>query len=487
IIGLDIGTTDCKAIALDERWQVMASFQEKYELRVPRPGWAEQDSEEVWRAVAKALADLSSRLPTSEVLGIGLSGAMHSLIMLDEHEKPLAPAMTWADQRAADIAQALRQRTDPIKYYQRTGCPLQAIYHPAKARWCVDVSGQKFARLVSIKEFILYRLTGIWAIDLGLASTTGLLDMHRRRWDAEALSLAGVAVSQLSPLVSSQAVVGSITPEAAHLTGLRAGLPVVAGGSDGGMAMVGVQEHTVITVGTSGAVRRVDATPMLDPQARTWCYIQDDAQDKIQRDTQGNANNGERAGRCWLIGGAINNGGLAAQWAKEKFYPHEEFETMFQEVSKIEAGSAGVMCLPYLAGERTPLWDADLRATLSGFGLEHSRAHLARAVLEGVGYCLADVWEIIDSGSGDTSVKLTGGITHSPVWSQIVCDILGVPLRIARGADASATGAALTAGEALGKPISLPQEEPTTLAPDPSRHATYQKLHRAFQERRRKQ
>jgi gluconokinase len=502
ITGLDIGTTDCKAIALDERGQVVASFQEKYDLSISKPGWAEQDSRQVWQAVAKALADLSSKLSPSSILGIGLSGAMHSLLMLDEHDEPLAPAMTWADQRAAAITQTLRRQCDPLALYRRTGCPLQATYHLAKARWCVDESGKHFARLVSIKEYAQYLLTGVWAIDFGLASTTGLLDMQRRAWDSEALSLAGIPASQLSTPVPSQAVVGRVTQEAARLTGLPAGLPVVAGGSDGGMAMVGVQERTVVTVGTSGAVRMVSPMPLLDPQARTWCYIQDVVLDDGQASAaaggaQGNTDNGQ-AKTHWLVGGAINNGGLAAQWAKEKFYPHEDFEAMFQEVSAIEPGAAGVMCLPYLAGERTPYWDANRRASLSGLGLEHSRAHIARAVLEGVAFCLADVWDILeqirqasnaggsaDESDGENVARLGGGIIHSPVWSQIVCDVLGISMRIVQGADASATGAALTAGAAAGHPIKLQQGQPTTLTPDASKHAVYEGLHRAFQERAR--
>lgn len=432
IIGLDIGTTACKAIALDDRGQVVASTQEYYALSVPQQGWVEQQIEEIWHAVAKGLTHLSFQLPTASIIGIGLSGAMHSVILLDGHDEPLAPAITWADQRAEACAQALRAQIDSISLYQRTGCPLQPMYHPAKVRWCVDITGKRFARIVSIKESILHRLTGIWAIDLGLASTTGLLNIHQHRWDAQALSLAGIAETQLSPLVSCESVVGTITHEAAGLTGLPKGLPVVAGGSDGGMAMVGAKEHTVITVGTSGAIRRVASSPLLDSQARTWCYVQDASH--------------------WLVGGAINNGGLAAQWAKEKFYPHDDYETMFEEVAGIEPGAAGVMCLPYLTGERSPHWNAQVRATLSGIGLEHSRGHIARAVLEGVAFCLADVWEIVGHAS---SAGLTGGITQSLAWSQIVCDVLGVPMDLAREADASAIGAARTTFVALSQLLPL--------------------------------
>jgi len=385
---------------------------------------------------------------------------MHSVMMLDGHDEALAPAITWADQRAEACAQALRAQVDSLSLYQRTGCLLQAMYHPAKVRWYVDMVGKRFARIVSIKEFMLHRLTGIWALDLGLASTTGLLNMHQHRWDAEALSLAGIADTHLSPLVSSDAVVGTITSEAARVTGLPEGLPVVAGGSDGGMAMVGARENTVITVGTSGAIRCVVSSPRLDAQARTWCYVQDASH--------------------WLAGGAINNGGLAAQWAKEKFYPHDDYETMFEEVAGIEPGAAGVMCLPYLTGERSPHWNAQIRATLSGIGLEHSRGHIARAVLEGVAFCLADVWEIVGHAR---SARLTGGITHSLAWSQIVCDVLGVPMSLAREADASAIGAARTTFVALSQRLPLPQESPITLVPDPSRHALYSGLHQAFRDR----
>ena len=217
-------------------------------------------------------------LDGAPIEALALSGAMHSVLALDAHDRPLAPALTWADQRAASSARTLRAQTDPLALYRRTGCPLQVLYYPAKLRWCVDHFGARLARVVALKEAILHRLTGLWASDHGLASTTGLLDTRSLRWDEEALALAGVTAAHLPPLVPSATIVGTLRQGSAA-SGLPEGLPVVAGGSDGGMAMVGMPTLkpigerqtssgvTVVNVGTSGAIRRVVNTPFFDPAA----------------------------------------------------------------------------------------------------------------------------------------------------------------------------------------------------------------------------
>ncbi|HEX9067750.1 MAG TPA: gluconokinase [Ktedonobacterales bacterium] len=460
VIGLDLGTTTCKALALTPSGEVAASASATYPLLTPQPGWAEQDPTVVWRVAAQTLSAVCQQLGATAITAIGLSGAMHSALPLDTHDLPLAHAMTWADQRATPQAEAQRAQTDPLALYQRTGCPQQALYLPAKGRYWADQLGPRLARLVSLKEYVAWQLTGAWAVDDALASTTGLLDIHTRRWDAEALSLAGLTPAQLSTLVSSEATIGQVTAPAASATGLPVGTPVIAGGSDGGMAQVGMNDAIVITVGTSGAIRQVVSQPRLDSQARTWCYAQD--------------------AMHWLAGGAINNGGIVAQWAQRHFYPNEPIEVMDREVGEIAPGAEGVMAHPYLTGDRTPHWNATARATLSGFGVEHTRAHLARALLEGVAFCLADVWELVGNAS---EVWLTGGITQAPVWAQIVSDVLGVPLGLAAGADASAEGAARTALAAAGTALPPRPSPRARLEPDSARHETYSALHRLFQER----
>ena len=480
VIGLDLGTTNCKAVALSETGEVVASTASAYPLLTPQSGWAEQQAGDVWKGALAALKNLSGQLPGGKVAGIALSGAMHSLLAVDAAGNPLAPAMTWADQRAAPQAATLRLRSDSKAMYQRTGCPLVPIYYPAKLLWLEEERPQiaKQARFfMGIKDWIYYQLTGKWLMDKGLASTSGLLDIHRLQWDPEALSLTAVSSERLPGLVSSfDARAGTLSRQAASLCGLPAGLEVVPGSSDGVLANIGVGAYahgeTVITVGTSGAIRRVVSNPLLDPQERTWCYV-------IGQDR-------------WLAGGAINNGGLTLQWVRDYLYPDLPGETGYQQLlydaAKILPGAEGLLLLPYFTGERSPYWNPSVRATLSGLGLEHSRGHIARAALEGVAFCLADVWESLGQigDAPDTTLRLTGGITQAPLWAQIVSDVLGVRLGIVETADASAVGAAMLGHHALGsaslETLTTQVSIRTVFNPNPGQHAIYRDLHRSFQE-----
>jgi gluconokinase len=257
-------------------------------------------------------------------------------------------------------------------------------------------------------------------------------------------------------------------------------LPVVPGTSDGGTANLGSGAvragQSVVTMGTSGAVRRVVAEPLLDPLQRTWCYVLTGPDQDRGR---------------WFAGGAINNAGLALQWVRERLYPDVPGDDGYQRLSADAAGVApgadGVTFLPYFTGERSPHWNPEARALLSGLGLGHTRAHIARAVMEGVAYCLADVWDVLLAEvPARESVRLTGNVTHNPVWAQLVADVLGVSLSADEAADASARGAALLGHLALGHLARLDDAAPAlptgrVYTPDPARHAYYVEGHAAFQ------
>ena len=520
VIGLDLGTSSAKAIALRAGgWQeaappVLATAASGYTLgqrsaiASPRPGWAEQEPEAVWQGAAAALRALLATLQDSaaaqpgQCLGLCLSGAMHSCFPAAADGAPLSAALTWADQRAAPIAARLRAQTDAGALYQRTGCPLQPIYHIAKIRWWVENEpeiSRKAARFAALKDYVLFRLTGIWAADLSIASGTGLLDIHRCAWDDEALALAGIRSEQLSPLVSPLEVIGPLSRQAAHLLGLPAdsGIKVIAGAADGGLANLGAGAahagQSVITVGTSGAVRRIAPQPYLDampetaaePGQRTWCYLL----------TEGR----------WYAGGAINNAGLALQRIRELFYPDlppaAGYQQLFADAGEAAAGAEGVVILPFFAGERNPYWKADAKASFHGLGLEHDRRHVARAILEAVAFRLATIWQALQPEGAPAEaepIRLTGAILKSPLWAQMLCDVLGTPLMAIecgsdqQAGDASAIGAAMLGQAALGAPPAdaLPGLAPAALLdefaarirpgtlwrPDPERQALYRQL-----------
>ncbi|MDR3573462.1 MAG: gluconokinase [Anaerolineaceae bacterium] len=482
IIGLDLGTSNCKAVALALDGTLAASAESGHRLSTPQPGWAEERAEEVWQGAQEVLRTVAQKvdLRRHEFIGLCLSAAMHSLLPVDAEGKPLAPALTWADGRALAQAAALRQQTD-LRHvlYSRTGCPLQPLYYPARLRWWFEQDRQTFdraARFMGITDWLAYCLTGRWVTNYGLASGTGLLDIRTLQWDREALQLAGISSERLPQLVSPFAVLGGLLPEVAKAAGLPAGLPVIAGSSDGGLADLGAGAVTpgqsVITIGTSGAVRRVVAEPFLDESERTWCYL--------------------LAEQHWFAGGAINNGGLALQWVREHFYAdlagEAGYARLMQDAAEIVPGANGVFLLPYFTGERSPYWDAQVRALIYGLDLQHSRAHIARAVLEGVAFCLADVWQALEQvPATEPAVRLTGAITRSPVWMQILADVLGERLLPLEASDASVAGAAALGFKALGRADSLEalsarvSASPAVL-PDSARHERYLELHQHFQQ-----
>ncbi len=474
VIGLDLGTTNCKAVALDEEGRVVASASSEYTLQLPQPGWVQQDVLQVWQATLRTLQTLAGQVPHSRFDGLCLSGAMHSVLPVGHDDAPLAPAMTWADHRAANYVGALRRETEPHLLYQRTGCPLRSTYHHARLRWWLEQAAelsQHAARFAAIKDWILHRMTGVWATDLSLASATGLLDIHRLCWDEQALALAGVSADRLPQLVSPTAVVGGLANEPARMSGLPPGLQVIAGAGDGGLANVGAGAgdcgQVVVTVGTSGAIRKVVDRPWMDAEERTWCYVLVEGR--------------------WFVGGAINNGGLSLQWVRDRFYLElcegTGYEAVLNDAASVPAGALGVTVLPYFTGERSPHWNPNARALIHGLGLEHTRAHVARAALEGVAFCMADVWQAL-AGQIDSQepAKLTGGITRAPVWAQMLADVLGLPLLPVEAADASALGAALLGHQALGRQVTprFSSSSGAPFEPDPGRHIFYQGRHQAF-------
>ena len=427
VIGLDLGTTSVKALAVGEGGEVLARAGGGYALHSSPEGEATQDAGEVVRVALAALEDLAAQLQgvnvRASVRAIVPSAAMHSLVLVGESGEVLAPALTWADTRSAETLGRLYAVLDATDCYARTGCPLQAPYHPARLWWLSRTKPELFARaarFVSLTDLLLHRLTGKWATSVGLASTTGLWNLHSATWDLSVLSVLGVVEGQLPTVLDAREVVGTVQ------AGLLARTPVLAGSSDGALANLGTGAllgETVVTVGTSGAVRTLSGTPRLDPHARTWSY-------RLDLTTH-------------LSGGAINNGGLLLDWVRRGWYSEldtrEGFARLFADAGSVPAGAGGLTLLPYLTGERSPSWRDDLSATLHGLKLPHGRTQVARAALEAVAFSLAQVWDLM----GGEAVYSTGGLAASPLWNGLLAEVLGVPVRVAESADASAIGAAL--------------------------------------------
>ncbi|MCL4466625.1 MAG: gluconokinase [Chloroflexi bacterium] len=477
VIGLDIGTTGTRAVVFDELGQVYASASCDYPLLVPHPGYGEQEPDSIVRAVVCALKDAVARaaLRPEEVSAIGVSAVMHSTLALDREGKPLTNAWTWVDTRAAPQATRLKREHEAAAYYVRSGCPVHAMYTPAKVAHIRETLPDIFARadrFATIKEYVLWRLFGARVIDYGIASGSGCLNMEAKDWDAEALAMAGIGRERLAELVEPTTLIQGLKPEFAREIGVSAAVPLAVGSSDGTLSSLGsgavAPGQMTAMIGTSGAVRAITDRPVVDPRGRTWCYYLADDR--------------------WVPGAAINNGGIVYRWLRDDILRVPEaaredaYQAMDEAAARVPAGAHGLVFLPFLAGERAPFWNADARGVLFGLSLRHGQGHLVRATLEGVAYRMFSIFAALRDIAGPPhEVRAAGGFTKSRLWLQILADIFGVRLHVPVVAEASAWGAAYLALMGLGVYRSIDQMLP--LVPiasqvpfDPASHDRYQRL-----------
>lgn len=454
-IGVDIGTTSVKAAAFDRRGGTLAQEEREYPLRSPRRGRAEQDPEEILKSLLDALSDV---VRTSKERGVlvgcvSFSAAMHSLMALDGEGNPITPSVTYADNRASEQARRIRADLDGLAIHRRTGTPIHPMSPLAKLLWFREKDAGTFeaaARWVSVKEYVLSRLFGEYVVDHSIASATGLFNLERRDWDEGALRVAGVTPGKLSLPVPTTHVMEGLHPEYAERLGLPRDTPFVVGANDGALANLGVGAvHpgvVAVSIGTSGAVRSVVHRPEVEEGGRLFCYALDED--------------------AWVIGGPINNGGLALHWLRDTVFPEvgeiagregkRLYDLMGEMAGKVPAGSEGLIFLPYLTGERAPQWNPDARATFFGLTLGHGREHMIRAVMEGVVFQICTVARILEEVAGEPKeVRATGGFARSGLWRQIIADVLGREVLFSEESEGSSLGAALLGMKAVGEIPSL--------------------------------
>jgi len=485
IIGADLGTSRAKAVAYDAGGRGYHKAVADVELRTPAPGWMEQDPDALVEASAGTVREVAAAVEQGggRVVGVALSGAMHSLLALDRAGQPLTPAITWADGRAAAQASELGRRPGAAELRRRTGTPTAAMAPLAKLRWFAQEEPElahKAARWLSVKEYLLLGLCGEALVDHSMASATGLFDLAARDWDAEALDLAEVTREQLSTPVSTTAVIGRLAGDAARRLGLPDGTPLVAGAADGCLENLGAgavdEGVAAVTIGTSGAVRCVVTRPQGDPTGRLFCYALTDDR--------------------WVVGGPINNGGLVLHWAEHRLFPglgaeaeqqgRSVYELVDELVAGVPAGAAGLVCLPALVGERAPWWDPELRGVLIGLSRGHGREHVLRALMEGVGYSLATVVDAMEQdGRHIREVHATGGFTLSPRWVEIIAGALGRPVSLPDDHEGACFGAALLGLAALGLADALDlarqvAADDRVVRPDPADADTYRRTYAVF-------
>ena len=442
-IGIDMGTTSVKTVAFNERGREIGRGSKHLDLFHESDGQAEQDPQAVYDAVMDALTQTVNQVQNAgfQVRAVGLSAAMHSLLPVGADGQPLARAMTWMDTRAKEEAERLWRSPAGQQIYQETGTPVHAMSPLTKLLWMQKNRRELFnkaEKFVSLKEWVWHQWFDEWVVDASIASATGLYQLTRQTWDETALNVLGLESSHFSRVVSTRYIRKG--PKDARLRELGLGSQVAfnIGASDGVLANLASgaidTQSMAITVGTSCAVRLGSNTPVTDVKTRSFCYVLDDSQ--------------------YIVGGPSNNGGIVLDWLFHQVVgsgwkdSDEQFSQMLEAAGDVTTN--GLFCLPYVAGERAPLWNAGAHASFIGLTLEHTGTHLLRAAVEGILYNAYWIATRLFEQTGVPKRLVVSGKLLELAWvRQLAADIFGIPVQFGEAVDASVAGAVILANKAL--------------------------------------
>lgn len=474
LLALDIGTSSTKACAFAENGELLYRKRIDYPIHSPQPGYQEQDPDEIVQAVETAVKEVV-QMQQEQPLCLVFSCAMHSLIAVDKAGKPLTNSIIWADNRSAAYANSLRGTAVGKEIYRHTGTPIHPMSPLCKIAWLRDEQPDIFQRthkFISIKEYLLWQWFGEYVVDYSIASATGLFDIQQLEWFAPALGFAGINAQQLSKAVPPEHILTAWKNGRAERLGLQPNTAVVPGASDGCLANLGEQVtaagEVVISLGTSGAIRTISPIIRYDEQERIFNYIL----------TKGS----------YVAGGPTNNGGIVFLWfSKILNEPIAELEKLEVEAARLPPGANGLFFLPYLLGERAPIWTANAKGAFLGLTLQHTRIHLLRALMEGVLYNLFHIAESLQQVEGTIQrIYANGGFTQSEVALQILADVFGVPVHVQEHEESAAWGAAILGIKAIRKLDTWPElprlETGQIFRPQPAHHQQYQTLFRQYRE-----
>jgi xylulokinase len=437
VLGIDVGTGGTRAVITNESGRIVASATEEHAaFASPQIGWAEQHPDDWWRAakisIRKALEIGNVR--GEEIVCVGFSGQMHGAVMLDNSGQPVRPALIWCDVRTEKQCRELNNRVGAEKLIQLTCNPALANFTLTKLMWTRENEPENWARVRSVilpKDYVRLKLTGERATDLADASGTLMLDVANRKWSAEVLQAVEMDQSLLPQLFESPEICARISAAGAEATGLKFGTPVVAGAGDqaAGAVGMGIASPGAVsaTIGTSGVVFAATDRPALDPKGRlhTFCHA--------------------IPGR-WHVMGVTQAAGLSLRWFRDCFGPNS-YDQLVAEAATAPPGAEGLLWAPYLMGERTPHLDPNARGVLVGLTASHTRAHIIRAILEGVAFSLRDTFTIFREMNVPVNrIRLGGGGARSPLWRQIQADIYAREVEIVEAEEGVAYGAAILAG-----------------------------------------
>ena len=474
-IGIDIGTGSTKAVAVNISGEPLHATQVSYPTYMPELTYSEQAPELIWQAFVNCISLLIEHFKEMPS-GVALSSAMHSVIPVDEKGNPLMNMITWADNRSADVAKSLLASPLGEKIYSETGTPIHAMTPVCKIKWLRENQSELFNKtfkFISIKEFVWFKLFGEYEVDYSIASATGMFDILSLTWNEAALTYCGITSQQLSKPVEVKHSREEL--QADQLAALMAvgNVPFFIGASDGCMANLGSFAVTpgvaALTIGTSGAIRVANTKPMINFPAMTFNYL-------LTKD-------------LFISGGPINNGGVVLKWYIEIFlqkkFNASEFDAFLDEMKNIKPGADGLIFIPYLLGERAPVWNSDASGLFFGIRNFHTQAHFTRAVAEGISMALYSIASSMEStGLSIDRVHVSGGFVQSEEWLQILADIFNKEICLINAEDASAVGAAYLGFKALNlikDYTELKPKQDANYTPNAAHHSVYQKAFKIYE------
>jgi xylulokinase len=447
LLGIDVGTGGTRAALLDETGHLVSSATSEHApIAAQQIGWAEQDPHDWWRATCAAVRQCLEHpsVRADEVAGIGLTGQMHGMVLLDAADEVLRPAIIWCDQRTEEQCRAITEKVGARRLIELTANPALTNFTLTKIWWVQQHEPAIWSRVETVllpKDYVRFRLTGARACDVADASGTLLLDVANRRWSAAMMGVSQMRPEQLPDLFESTEVTGQVSKAVARATGLRAGTPVIAGAGDqaAGAVGTGIVRPGIVsaTIGTSGVVFAATSAPTLDPRGRihSFCHAV--------------------PGR-WHVMGVTQSAGYSLRWFRDEFCGTPDgnrlsYDQLTTEAAGTNPGADGLLWLPYLMGERTPHLDPDARGALVGLTAQHTRGHVVRAILEGVAFSLRDTLTILrELNLPIEFIRLGGGGARNALWREIQADVYGMPVEILEAQEGAAYGAALLAGVGVG-------------------------------------
>jgi gluconokinase len=457
-IGIDIGTTATKAMVFTREGKVVDYQCISYEMHHPQPDWSVQKPSDVLKAVTDCIEILTQNITPQF---ISFSAAMQSFIAVDLNGEPLTDVILWADNRASEIAKNLRENDLGQQFYEKTGIPIHTFCPMTKILWLKENEPEIFKnthKFISLKEYIWHHFTGEYVIDSSMASGTGMMNIECLCWNEQILNHLGISQDKLSTVVSPIHSAKSF----------KKNHTLILGGGDGALANLGTgamqNGRMSLTIGTSGAVRLPIDKPFIDTKMRTQCYHLIDNQ--------------------YLTLGAVNNGAIILQWLKEVILQtSESFDELIFQAQNVPAGSNGLIFVPYLLGERAPVWDASAQGTLLGITINHTKAHLIRATLEGILFGLLNITEILLPNKKEREqiiIMASGGFTKNNVWLQIAADIFQMKVTASQKVEGSAWGAVLIGFMAFGIKSNQLDIEEKIFLPSKENQLVYQENFRKF-------